>query len=208
VVQPLRVRRTKRREEPFTYLPCCPAQHAPHQNATPTSTPYKSPNMEPIEAAPAAIESLEPGEKPSYMQVAQDYCVVRIYAHAETPTRFSLTQHQGSKLTSAPPSARVGASTIYQPAHRARLTTYLSYDTTLLRHISRKESLEKAGLIDISSDTMSISSHAGQRGSIALATRLTLSQSIASTSSSCVVSSANTISSLAIRTIWMRRALC
>ena len=69
--------------------------------------------------------------------------------------------------------------------------------------------IQSAGIPNtgISSDTTSISSHAGQRGSIARATRLTLSQSIASTSSSCVVSSANTISSLALRILWMGRAL-
>jgi transposase-like protein len=33
--------------------------------------------MEPIEAALAAIESLEPGEKPNYTQIARDYGVVR-----------------------------------------------------------------------------------------------------------------------------------
>lgn len=33
--------------------------------------------MEPIEAALAAIESLEPGEKPNYTQIAQTYGVVR-----------------------------------------------------------------------------------------------------------------------------------
>jgi hypothetical protein len=77
-----------------------------------------------------------------------------------------------------------------------------------LPQMLQKESLEKAGLIDTSSAMTSISSHAGQRESIAHATRLTLSQSIASTLSCYAVKSANTTLSLATCTIWMRRDLC
>src|SRR4051794_41176846 len=45
----------------------------PHQNNNQTSTRDKSINMSSIEAAIAAIESLEPGEQFSYRQVAAEY---------------------------------------------------------------------------------------------------------------------------------------
>ena len=62
-----------------TPVPCCPAVRAarpfepPHQNNNQTSTRDKSINMSSIEAAIAAIESLEPGEQFSYRQVAAEY---------------------------------------------------------------------------------------------------------------------------------------
>jgi transposase-like protein len=90
--------------------------------------------MDPIEAALAAVESLEPGEKPNYTQIAQAYGVVR-----STLTR----RHQ-----------RISASQDIKAQNQQAL--HPQQELELLRYmpqISRKKSLEKAGLIDISSDT-------------------------------------------------------
>jgi hypothetical protein len=51
---------------------------ATHQNKTTTATRDNSTNMSSIEAAIAAIESLEPGEQFSYRQIAKQYCCSRI----------------------------------------------------------------------------------------------------------------------------------
>jgi hypothetical protein len=51
---------------------------ATHQNKTTTATRDNSTTMSSIEAAIAAIESLEPGEQFSYRQIAKQYCCSRV----------------------------------------------------------------------------------------------------------------------------------
>jgi hypothetical protein len=54
-----------------------PGQRADRQNRIPTSTRDISTNMSAIEAALAAIDALELGEKISYTQISNQYGVVR-----------------------------------------------------------------------------------------------------------------------------------
>ncbi|KAF1922316.1 uncharacterized protein M421DRAFT_413138 [Didymella exigua CBS 183.55] len=150
-----------------------------------------------IEAAIAAIKLLEPGEQFSYRKVAAEYhcyCTTLAWRHQGIA---------GSRSTMAENQQAL------HPQQEQELLRYIERLTRqglppsqpIIRRFAleiTKKSLEKARLINISSATTSISSHAGPLASIARATRLTLYQSIASTLSFCAASSANTILSLMI----------
>ena len=91
------------------------ARRAPHQNYFTSSTPDNSTNMSSIEAALAAIESLEPGERFHYAQIAKQHRVVR-----STLTR----RHQGLSTSRATQAQN-------------QQTLYPQQELELLRYIER-----------------------------------------------------------------------
>ena len=82
-----------------------------------------------IEAAIAAIESLEPGEQFIYRQIAREYGCSRAALAQRHKGVSSSRATQAEKPASSPPTSEKGALTLYQSTYKARLTIYTGYDT-------------------------------------------------------------------------------
>jgi hypothetical protein len=155
---------------------------------TKTSTTRNSTNMGSIEAALAAIESLKPGEKLVYTQIAREYDV--------EPTTLA-HRHKG-------------ASTSCSLEAQSCQALHPQQELVLLRYIERltKQGLPPTWLIALSSDILKCSSQNGRRPWTTVATKLIQGASIASTSTSYARRSISITSRRVICTIWMRRASC
>ena len=87
--------------------------------------------MSSIEAALAAIKSQEPGENICYTKIAQEYGVNRSTLSRRHRGQTASRTASAEERRNLHPQQEQQLLRYIETTHRARLTTYPSYDTTL-----------------------------------------------------------------------------